>query len=447
MGRLIIVSNRTPAPGERTQPAGGLTVGLYDAVQTQETVWFGWSGHQHADAAERPVQREQVGNVNYVTFDLTQSQYDRFYLNFSNGVLWPLCHYRTNLIRYTREDCDAYYAANQVFADRLVGLLEPDDTIWIHDYHLFPLGQMLRERGVTGRIGFFLHIPFPPWSVARLLPRLDMLLTGLAACDLIGVQTPEDAANLRGCFEVYGLKAAVEAVPIGIDPVSFRQQAIESAASDEVTKIVDTLEGTRLIIGVDRLDYSKGLPERMKGFEALLKNYPEHRGQVTFLQVTPVSRGGVESYRLLKEELDGLVGTINGAYGTPDWVPIRYTTWPIGRHILAGLYRMADVGFVTPLRDGMNLVAKEFIAAQDADDPGVLVLSRFAGAAPEMPEALLINPLDAEGMADALHIGLTMDVEARHAAWSAMYDEVSRNTAGSWSKQFLDSLEAIHPCH
>lgn len=292
MGRLIIVSNRTPAPGERTQPAGGLTVGLCDAVQTQETLWFGWSGHQHADAADRPVQSEQVGNVNYVTFDLTQRQYDRFYLNFSNGVLWPLCHYRTNLIRYTREDCDAYYEANEVFADRLVGLLEPDDTVWIHDYHLFPLGKMLRDRGVTGRIGFFLHIPFPPWSVARLLPRLDMLLSGLAACDLIGVQTPEDATNLKGCFEIYGLKAAVEAVPIGIDPVSFRQQAIESASSDEVVKIMDTLEGTRLIMGVDRLDYSKGLPERMKGFEALLKNYPEHRGQVTFLQVTPVSRGG-----------------------------------------------------------------------------------------------------------------------------------------------------------
>lgn len=444
MGRLIIVSNRTPAPGERTQPAGGLTVGLYDAIQTHETVWFGWSGQQSEEAASSPVQSERVENVNYVTFDLTPREYDRFYLNFSNGVLWPLCHYRTNLIRYTHEDCDAYYDANTVFADRLVGLLEPGDTIWIHDYHLFPLAKMLRDRGVTGLIGFFLHIPFPPWSVARLLPRLDRLLQGVSAADLIGVQTPEDAENLTGCFKAYGMKTVVEAFPIGIDPVTFRQQAIGSVVSDEVTRILDTLEGTRLIIGVDRLDYSKGLPERMRGFEALLKHYPEHRGQVTFLQITPVSRGGVESYRLLKEELDGLVGTINGAYGTPDWVPIRYTTWPIGRHILAGLYRAADIGFVTPLRDGMNLVAKEFIAAQDEEDPGVLVLSRFAGAAPEMPEALLVNPLDAEGMADALHAGLTMDVRARHEAWSAMYGEVTRNTAGSWSKEFLDRLETIH---
>ncbi|EHH67796.1 alpha,alpha-trehalose-phosphate synthase (UDP-forming) [Gluconobacter morbifer] len=443
MGRLIIVSNRTPAPGERTQPAGGLTVGLYDAIQKRESLWFGWSGQQAEDAGERPVEEDRLDNVTYVTFDLTPSQYDRFYLNFSNGVLWPLCHYRTNLIRYTREDCDVYYETNEVFADRLLPLLQDDDVVWIHDYHLFPLARMLRERGVRNRIGFFLHIPFPPWSVARLLPQLKRLLEGVAGCDRIGVQTPEDAANLKGCFEVYGIDEEVEAVPIGIDPVSFRQQAIESAASDEVSRIVDTLEGTRMIVGVDRLDYSKGLPERMRGFEMLLKNYPEHRGQVTFIQITPVSRSGVESYRILKEELDGLVGTINGAYGTPDWVPIRYTTWPIARQILAGLYRVADVGFVTPLRDGMNLVAKEFIAAQDEDDPGVLVLSRFAGAAPEMPEALLVNPLDAEGMADALHAALTMDAKARHDAWSAIYGEVSRNTAGSWAKQFLESLETV----
>ncbi|MBS0995661.1 MULTISPECIES: alpha,alpha-trehalose-phosphate synthase (UDP-forming) [Gluconobacter] len=442
MGRLIVVSNRTPAPGERTQPAGGLTVGLYDAVQTRDSLWFGWSGEQCEDALDRPVMEDRAGNVTYATFDMTPRQYDRFYLNFSNGVLWPLCHYRTQLIRYTREDCEAYYEANAVFADRLVPLLKEDDTIWIHDYHLFPLAEMLRDRGVTGRIGFFLHIPFPPWSVARLLPQLQRLLKGLAGCDRIGVQTPEDAQNLRGCFAEYGLKAEVEAVPIGIDPIRFRQQAIESASTEDVEQIVDSLVGKRLIIGVDRLDYSKGLPERMRGYEMLLKNYPEYRGKVTFLQITPVSRTGVESYRLLKEELDGLVGTINGAYGTPDWVPIRYTTWPISRNVLAGLYRVSDVGYITPLRDGMNLVAKEFIAAQDSKDPGVLVLSRFAGAAPEMPEALQVNPLDAEGMADALHAALTMDVQTRHEAWSALYGEVSRNTAGSWAKQFLDSLEA-----
>ncbi|MBS1095727.1 alpha,alpha-trehalose-phosphate synthase (UDP-forming) [Gluconobacter wancherniae] len=441
MERLIVVSNRTPAQGERTQPAGGLTVGLHEVVQTRESLWFGWSGNQAEDADAKPVQVESGETVSYATFDLTPEQYERFYLNFSNGVLWPLCHYRTDLIRYWRADAEAYYAVNECFADRLLPYLRSDDTIWIHDYHLFPMGKRLRSLGVKGRIGFFLHIPFPPWSVARVLPGVDRLLESMTAYDRIGVQTHEDAENLRGCFAACGLEAVVEACPIGIEPESFRQTAISSAASDEVRKTLRSFDGHRFIIGVDRLDYSKGIPERLRGFARLLERYPQYCEQVTFLQVTPVSRAGVESYRALKQQIDELVGSINGAHGTAAWTPVRYTTHGLAREDLAGLYRHADIGLVTPRRDGMNLVAKEFIAAQDENDPGVLILSRLAGAAPDLVKALQVNPLDADGIADALHTGLSMDRKARHEAWSVMYGEVTRNTAGSWAKQFLDSLE------
>lgn len=445
MGRLIIVSNRVPSPRERLQPAGGLTVGLKDALRGGSSLWFGWSGNQSEFEGDPVTGMDEVDGVTYATIDLTARQHEGFYQNFSNGILWPLFHYRVGLMSYSRRDWQTYLEVNAMFARSLRALLQPDDVIWVHDYHLFPLGQALRDLGVAGRIGFFLHIPVPPWSLVRSMPGARLLLEDMQAYDLIGVQTEEDADNLNHAFRQNGLAERAQAFPIGIDPHEFREQAEAGVRRDEAERLRASLRGTALILGVDRLDYSKGLPERLRGYEAFMARYPEHRGKVSFLQVAPVSRGDVEEYRQLRRQLDELTGRINGAYAEFDWTPIRYLTRPVARDILAGFYRMADVALITPLRDGMNLVAKEYVAAQDAADPGVLVLSHFAGAAPEMDEAVLVNPYDADEIADALHQALTMGLEERQRRWTRLDEDVRRTTAGFWARDFLQALDAAPP--
>jgi len=443
MGRLIIVSNRVPSPRERSQPAGGLTVGLRDAVRGNESLWFGWSGATTTDSDNDPTPAtDVVEGVTYATIDLSARQLEGFYQNFSNGLLWPLCHYRVGMMNYRRSDWETYLEVNALFARALVDMLRPDDIIWVHDYHLFPMGQALRDLGVTNRIGFFLHIPFPPWSLFRSLPGADLLLRDMEAYDLIGVQTAEDVDNLNQSFSLNDINARAQAFAIGIDPVEFHAQAVRSAETADVRRLVESLHGRTLILGVDRLDYSKGLPERFAGYAAFLSRYPQYRGQVTFLQVAPVSRGDVEEYRVLRRQLDEQVGRINGVHATFDWTPIRYMTSPVPRDILAGFYREADIALITPLRDGMNLVAKEFIAAQDAADPGVLILSHFAGAAPEMMDALLVNPYDPDEIADALALAMETTTEQRIARFGPLNAEVTRGTAGVWAREFLDALRA-----
>ncbi|CAI9119489.1 alpha,alpha-trehalose-phosphate synthase (UDP-forming) [Brytella acorum] len=440
MGRLIVVSNRVPSPRERTQPAGGLAVGLRDAMKGVESVWFGWSGQYSEDSADQEPVFDKVEGVTFATVDLTREQYERFYENFSNALLWPLFHYRIGIIDFHREDLRVYREVNAMFADHLVRFLKPDDTIWVHDYHLMPLGAELRKRGVKCKIGFFLHIPFPPWSVMRVLPPAAEFLREMVSYDLIGLQTEEDVRNLNECFRGCGLDKAAQAFPIGIDPKEFAQQAVDNIRDPEVKRLKDSLRGRKLILGVDRLDYSKGIPERLRGYETLLKRYPEHLRGAVFLQISPLSRAGVSSYQTLRRELDELVGFINGQHADFDWTPIRYLTQPVPRALLASFHRLADVALVTPLRDGMNLVAKEFVAAQDAADPGVLVLSHFAGAAPEMENALLINPYDCDDVADALDQALTMPLDERQKRWEALNEEVTRNTAAHWARHFLEVL-------
>jgi len=443
MGRLIIVSNRVPSPRERLQPAGGLTVGLRDAVRGNESLWFGWSGAKAPESDSDPTPAlDVVEGVTYATIDLSARQLEGFYQNFSNGLLWPLCHYRVGMMTYRRSDWEIYLEVNALFARVLVDLLRPDDVIWVHDYHLFPLGQALRDLGVTNRIGFFLHIPCPPWSLMRALPGADLLLRDMEAYNLIGVQTPEDADNLNESFARNAISAEAKAFAIGIDPVEFHAQAVRSAESPDVRQLVESLHGRTLILGVDRLDYSKGLPERFAGYEAFLSRYPEYRGKVTFLQVAPVSRGDVEEYRLLRRQLDEQVGRINGMHATFDWTPIRYMTSPVPRDTLAGFYREADIALITPLRDGMNLVAKEYVAAQNAEDPGMLILSHFAGAAPEMMDALLVNPYDPDEIADALVLAMRSTQAERKARFEPLDAEVRRCTARVWARDFLDTLEA-----
>ena len=446
MGRLVIVSNRVPSPREVGQAAGGLTVGLADAIKGQPSLWFGWSGSaQGKEGVDPTPDVHEQGGVTYATIELTARQHKGFYQGFANGILWPVCHYRLGLMQYSREELDIYLEVNALFARVLGPLLRPDDTIWVQDYQLFPLGAALRREGVRARIGFFLHIPFPPEQLFRALPGADLLLRDLAEYELVGVQTAQDAANLDGALSAIGVDAQVLAFPIGIDPKSFARQALKGETSKEMGRLTQALNGRALILGVDRLDYSKGIPERFRGFERLLQRYPAHRGKVSFLQVAPISRGEVAEYKALRRQLDELSGRINGNWAEIDWIPLRYITRGLPRKVLAGAHRHAAVGLVTPLRDGMNLVAKEYVAAQDPADPGVLVLSRFAGAAPELGDAVLVNPHDPDEIAEALDQALTMSLKERIRRWEPMNAAVQRVTAASWARDFLAALHAAEP--
>ncbi len=441
--RLVIVANRVPNPKERGATAGGLAIALQDAVAKREAMWFGWSGQTAEATATRPTEVVQ-GKLTYATLDLGREAYTRYYQGFANAVLWPTLHYRLGLARFQREDYTGYRTVNAAFATALAPLLRPDDLVWTHDFHLFPFGRELRRLGCAQRQGFFLHVPFPPYGLFAALPRAEELLADLAAYDVIGVQTEDDATNLRAALEAVGQGEAagrVAAFPVGIDAEAFRRLAERALTRAETRRFEQSLVGRALVMGVDRLDYTKGLPQRFAGYAQLLARFTANRGRATYLQVTPVSRGDVAQYRSLRRELDEWAGRINGQYAEPDWMPLRYMTRPVQRSVLAGFMRLARVGLVTPLRDGMNLVAKEYVAAQDPADPGVLVLSSFAGAAPSMPGALLVNPLDPDEIAESLNAALAMPREERVARWQANRPAVWEASARAWSQSFLKALE------
>ena len=454
MGRLVIVSNRVMLPGARPGRAGGLAIALRDALRERGGLWFGWSG-ETAEATSSAPHIMQSGRIQYATIDLGAADYEQYYLGYANGTLWPLMHYRLGLLEFRRENLEAYLRVNEAFADALGAMVREDDLIWVHDYHLIPLAASLRSRGVANRIGLFLHTPFPPPAVLTALPRYEVLVNALACYDLIGLQTEGDRRNLRdailqhrhaqatpeGDVDLGRRRVLVRAIPIGIDAEALAEMAESISHGPESRRLIESLAGRQLILGVDRLDYSKGLPQRFEAFERLLADYPEHRSKVTLMQIAPVSRGEVRQYRELRRDLDRRAGRINGRFAEFDWMPLRYLNRSFGRHILAGFYRHARVGLVTPLRDGMNLVAKEWVAAQDPANPGALVLSSFAGAAYELADALLVNPLDADAMAEALHRALTMPPAERQERWQAMMRKVADNTTTTWQETFLRLLE------
>ncbi len=446
--RLVIVANRVPNPRERGVTAGGLAVALREAIARREALWFGWSGETAEETPSEPRVVRQGPLLTLATLDLGEEDYKRYYQGFANATLWPTLHYRLGLAQFSRDDYAGYRRVNQAFAGTLAPLLRPDDLVWVHDFHLFPFGASLRARGCRHRIGFFLHVPFPPGDLLAALPRAEELLADLAAYDVIGVQTAQDAANLRTALAALGHAEAagrVEAHPIGIDGEAFAQMAARAVAAPEAVRLRESLVGRALAIGVDRLDYTKGLPQRFCGFGQLLDRFPAQRGRLSYLQVAPVSRGDVAQYRALRRELDEWVGRINGEHADPDWTPLRYMTRVVARPTVAGFMRVARIGLVTPLRDGMNLVAKEYVAAQDPEDPGALVLSRFAGAAPQLEGALLVNPLDPDEIAEALDQALSMPREERLARWRPMMAAVRAGSARDWCRGFLQALEGRGP--
>ncbi len=455
MSRLVVVSNRVPVPGDRNPAAGGLAVALTDAV-TPGSLWFGWSGRRTPEGTNR-LAVVTANDVSYATIDMTEADYQKFYIGFANGALYPLLLYRLGQIAFSQDDYLGYQHVNEAFAAALKPMLRDDDLIWIHDYQLLLVGRALRSLGAGQRMGFFLHTPFPPPPIFTVMPRAVELLEALCACDVIGFHTRDyQVAFLQciaellhthpdssGSFVYRGHRVRTIVDPIGINVTSFATIAARSVNHTAPARLAHSLVGRPLGISVDRLDYAKGLPNRLQAVGQLLARYPEHRGKVTFLQIAAPSREELAAYRNLHRELDRAVGDVNGRYSEPDWTPIRYITRAIGRATLAGYYRISRLGIVTPLRDGMNLVAKEFVAAQNPDNPGVLILSRFAGAAEEMTEALIVNPFDADETADAMHRGLIMDLDERRARHASLLARIRASSASTFCRIFVAALQAV----
>jgi len=455
LSRLVVVSNRVTLPAKGgVAPAGGLAVALQAALEERGGIWMGWSGKSSGSREPEPLSMQEHGNITYALTDLTKTDVEEYYEGFANRVLWPICHYRLDLAEYGRKEMAGYFRVNRFFAHRLAPMLKKDDVIWVHDYHLIPLAAELRQMGVKNKIGFFLHIPWPPADVLFAMPVHEEIMRGLSHYDLVGFQTDHDLTNFAGCLVREGIGEASGDgkftsydrtfkggyYPIGIETAAFAEFAKKAASNIMVRKARQSVEGRDLIIGVDRLDYSKGITQRIDAFEQFIKSNPGYQNKVTYLQITPKSRSEVPEYEAMQRTVAEQAGRVNGALGTVDWVPIRYINRSIGRPVLAGLYRLAKIGLVTPLRDGMNLVAKEYVAAQDPQDPGVLVLSRFAGAARELRGALLVNPYDIEGTANAIARGLSMSLEERQERWGRMMEHLLERDVMRWCDDFLADL-------
>jgi len=453
VSRLVVVSNRVALPGENR--AGGLAVALQAALKERGGLWFGWSGRSVAGPSGQ-LHEHSDGAIRYATLDLSKADLDNYYNGFSNRALWPLLHFRLDLVDYDRSKREGYWRGNTLFADRLAPMLRDDDIVWIHDYHLIPLAALLRERGIGCRIGFFLHVPVPSADLVQALPEHHSLFSALYACDLLGFQTRRDMDRFQSWVRLFGggrvideahiqapdgRRVRIAAFPISIDTAHIARQARAATGNSPVRALRHSLQERKLAIGVDRLDYSKGLPERFHGFERYLARYPQQKGSMTFLQIAPVSRGSVAEYRTLRSELEQLAGHINGSHAEADWTPLRYVNQNYAHSTLTGFYREAAVGLVTPLRDGMNLVAKEYVASQDPDDPGVLVLSLLAGAADELRQALLVNPHDLDGVADAIATAANMPRGERIERWQAMMEHLREYDINRWRRDYLQALE------
>jgi trehalose 6-phosphate synthase len=447
------VSNRVSVPDEGGVRAGGLEVAVKAALKRMSGTWLGWSGRvtPRAKVQTRAITREKV---TYIICDLAKEDHQEYYNGFANRVLWPILHYQVDRAEFSRRDLSGYLRVNDYFARQLHGVLQPDDLVWVHDYHLMPLAKALRDLGHKNRIGFFLHIPCPPPEILTTLPHHERLIPSLCDYDLVGFQTGDDAFNFsryltRECglhshdfnFSLGDRTMRIDVFPVGIETAVFARLAQRNERSPFVEHVRESLVGRVQIIGVDRLDYTKGLNLRMEAFDRFLSMQPKWRGKVTYLQITPKSRSDIPEYAEMAQLIGAAAGRINGTYGEADWTPIRYVNRAYSRSTLAGLYRSARAALVTPLRDGMNLVAKEYIAAQNPRDPGVLILSRFAGAAHECQAALLVNPYDPESVAAAIAQALSMPLAERQERYQTMFNALSRNDIQAWADRFLSALE------
>jgi trehalose 6-phosphate synthase len=445
MRRVVLVSNRVVDLRKAPQ-AGGVAVALADVVRLRNALWFGWNGEITSDTSAGVVARE--GRL--ATVPLSESDHQGYYLGYANSVLWPVFHNRLDLAQFEAGFFDRFVEVNRRLAGLLQPMLRADDVIWVHDYHLIPFAAELRKLGVQNPIGFYLHIPCPPWQTFMAIPEHQDLARALAAYDLIGLQTKADVANLidymangvfgrivpDGRIRLFDRLVSVASFPIGIDVADFAK--VKRAGG-----LVQGRSSVSRIIGVDRLDYTKGLPQKFKAFGRFLEKHPQYQRQVVLTQIAAPTRASVEAYSDIRHQLETLAGSINGRFGELDWVPIHYIHRSTPRRRLASIYRSSRIGMVTPLRDGMNLVAKEYVAAQDAEDPGVLILSQFAGAAEELTEALIVNPYNVEETADAIRSALEMPLAERRAHHEALMAAVRKHDVASWCQAFLSQLERV----
>jgi trehalose 6-phosphate synthase len=450
LARIFIISNRVATP-QAGLHAGGLEVVLKATLKNHPCVWMGWSGEIKQQPRTRTLHQKKNS---FIVSDLTREDFDEYYSGFANSVLWPVLHYRLDLAEFSRRDLSGYMRVNEHFADEMVKVLKPDDIVWVHDYHLIPLARALRQRGLQNRVGFFLHTPMPAPEIIAAMPNQEHLIPALADYDLVGFQTDNDAANFaRYMANELGTTAHISrqlgsgsramrigTFPVGVETGQFGRLARRSIKTEMVRKVMGSIPGS-LMIGVDRLDYSKGIIPRLEAYERFLAANPQWHGKITYLQITPKSRSQIKEYADMEEAVNSTAGRINGTYSDASWSPMRYVNRPYSRTALSGLYRGARVGLVTPLRDGMNLVAKEYVAAQDAANPGVLILSRFAGAAAEFKEgALLVNPYDPDQVAGAIARAISMPLAERKTRHAALYRALTFNDISEWGDKFLASL-------
>jgi trehalose 6-phosphate synthase len=450
MSRIVLVSNRV-ADLSRAAQAGGVVIAIADVLRARNGLWFGWSGKIGEKSEELRTTPDifEAGTATVASLPLSSREYRDYYLGYANAVLWPVFHARLDLAQFEAGYYPRYVEVSRRFAQALRPLLRPDDTIWVHDYHMIPIGMELRKLGVDNPIGFFLHIPVPPAQTFLAIPEHRDIARGLAAYDLIGLQTTVDVGNLidylqdgvlgrilqDGRIRAFDRELSIASFPVGIDADSF-------VASRPKRGREPPPPATRLI-GVDRLDYTKGLPQKFRAFGRFLEKYPDYRRKVILSQIAPPTRESVVAYADIRHELETLSGTINGRFGELDWVPIQYIHRSTPRKMLVDVYRHSRIGVVTPLRDGMNLVAKEYIAAQDPEDPGVLILSRFAGAAEQLKQALIVNPYDVEEMADTIKVALEMGLQERRERHRALVAGIRTHDAHAWCRTFLTALEDV----
>jgi trehalose 6-phosphate synthase len=453
--RLVVISNRVTQTAGGKPDSGGLAVAIRAALQQSGGIWFGWSGKVNDEATSEP-QIATDGPLTFATLDLAQKDFDEYYIGYANRVLWPLFHFRSSLVQFSRNALAGYLRVNRMFARALAPMLASQDLVWVHDYHLIPLAGELRKLDRTEPMGFFLHTPFPAAELLRVLPNHQDLIKSLCAYDLVGFQTQSDLDGFRdylvrwgggeelsrGVLRAFGRIVRAQVFPIGIDVGVVSAEAAAADGSRAMRRLRHSLGNRAFMIGVDRLDYSKGLEARFQAYSHLLENHPETRGRTVLIQVAPPSRSEVPEYQQIRDNLAAAAGQINSRYGEFDWTPLRYVNKSLNHQILSGFFRASRIALVTPLRDGMNLVAKEYIAAQSVEDPGVLILSCFAGAARELSEAVIVNPYDIEGMAESILQGLNMPFGERKERWTAMMKVLERNDITAWRESFVRALSA-----
>ena len=461
--RLLVVSNRLPltllktAEGWTTsRSSGGLASAMDPLLRRNGGAWIGWAGGGGEEHIEqrRAILAEWAEKDHYFAVDLPEDVAAGFYEGYANQTLWPVFHNFPSQLKFDAKSWESYVEANRIFCDAVVDRYKPGDLIWVHDYHLTLLSQMLRQRLPDAAIGFFLHIPFPSSEIFPVLPRREELLEGLLGADLLAFQTHGHLQQFRAALlRVLGMESKVtqvaigsrsvrlEALPIGIAPEEYTSLLEADATTAE--KYADwgaRHSGRKILLAVDRLDYTKGVPERLRAFEHLLRSSPELKEKIILIQVAVPTREGIDTYQDLRTEVNRLVGEINGKFGTPGWTPLVYINRSIERTELVGLYKLAAVCWVGPLRDGMNLVAKEYVACKPEGD-GVLVLSEFAGAAAEMGEALLINPFDEERTESTIKRALALDEQERGMRMRMLHRRVQRNNVFRWGERFLAALQ------